>query len=259
MHNQYIKPLLIASVFVSLNAAASLSINPSLNTLNSNLSKDHFWVQAALGPSFSKKSSTYIKVTDVETDKLAQTKNRTALVYSLGLGYTLPLQKSFVNQVNFSLDAYLNSSWHSKGYVYQFNMPEPNYDLKMNMRSNRLMLDGKVNMLRYHRFNPFLLVGIGHAWNILKSYKETAIPPTPEGYELNFSRHTTGHFAYQLGLGSDVTLTKNLEGFLEYLYTNSGYYTTGTEIDNQKVSVQEGGKFKAREHQVLVGLSYHFC
>ncbi|MBN1684453.1 MAG: porin family protein [Gammaproteobacteria bacterium] len=234
--------------------AAAAPIAPKSTLVGGN-----FFVQAALGPSYSNKSSTQVKITHTETDKLKQTKNEMTPMYNIGIGYAFPLQNSSINRISLILDAYFNADWRSKGYVYQFNMPEPNYRLKMKMRTERLMLDAKVNLLPFQRINPFLLAGVGSSRNILQSYKEIPIPPTTPGYELDFKRHTKNNFAYQLGLGSDIIITKNLNAFAEYLYTDSGYYATGTRIQNQNVPILKGGKFKAREHQVLIGLNYQFC
>lgn len=62
------------------------------------------------------------------------------------------------------------------GQIMQYSLPEfTNYDYHLNFTSNIVLAAGKINLLQYGIFSPYVHGGIGSSFNHFSNYKEEAL------------------------------------------------------------------------------------
>jgi opacity protein-like surface antigen len=110
------------------------------------------------------------------------------------------------------------------GTVKQYALPQfKNYNYSMGLRSDIVNIIGKVDLVQYKFFLPYLSAGIGIAFNRINNYAEQAIPPVnPARMSPSYGSKTNSNFAYTLGAGIDITCYRNLWLTLGYEYLNLG-------------------------------------
>lgn len=172
-------------------------------------------------------SSLSLPVTATETDTLHQTNSSTAVLGMLGLSqvFVFDYPKQHIHNVSVGLNLY-NLSTTNAGDVYQYGVPAlNNFIYRLPIKSTRLMLDGKIMSCPWHRLSTFLLGGIGGAWNRVKYYDA----PTVEGASgISLESREQVKFAYEVGIGWQLTLDKHVSFFAEYLYANLGDMKTSS-------------------------------
>ena len=101
-----------------------------------------------------------------------------------------------------------------------------NYQFKA--QSNALMLESRLFYTCYD-WQPFVLIGIGSAWNRLSNYSEVPTDPSGSAVPLpSFSNHTNMAFSNELGIGvqrqffQDVAHKIRYAASLDYRYLGFG-------------------------------------
>lgn len=132
-----------------------------------------------------------------------------------------------------------------KGTVQQYGLPQfINYNYSMRLNASIINIVGKVNLVEYKSFLPYLSAGVGAAFNRVSGYREQAIPPVdPPRVSPNYASETNINFAYTLGAGIDYIFCENVWFTLGYEYldlgkANSGQGSgswSGTRLDFGKV------------------------
>lgn len=105
-------------------------------------------------------------------------------------------------------------------------------DYHFRTRTVALMFEPRLVYSKY-RFQPYLLTGIGSAWNHAYNYKE--MPTDPNGSAAPapnaFRSQTVNSFAYEVGLGVQYKFDKDIYHHLvslDYRYMNMGHADLGT-------------------------------
>jgi opacity protein-like surface antigen len=130
------------------------------------------------------------------------------------------------------LSYYQPTSLATKGRLTQGPDAESSdiYKYRYKVQSQQLLAEGKWYWTAQEKFQPFLTLGIGAAFNKTSHYQTSAPPSmafTPE-----FSNHRQTHFTYAIGPGIDVHLTKLLRLGIGYRFTDLGAVHTGSaQID----------------------------
>jgi opacity protein-like surface antigen len=109
------------------------------------------------------------------------------------------------------------------------------YSYHYNVTTRQLLLEGKLLYTFKKRFHPYVLAGLGAAFNQATDYS-TSAPPF-----LTFTRmyqpNNITSFSYAVGFGIDADLTDNLRFGIGYRFTDLGKVTLGSAtIDTSSVS-----------------------
>lgn len=130
------------------------------------------------------------------------------------------------------LGYYQPSVLSTKGYVIQGVDPESNdtYRYQYQSRSHQWLAESKLYWIAKEKVQPFLMVGMGAAFNKTSNYQTNA--PSFFAFTPAFSNHTQTQFTYAIGPGIDISLTQSLRIGLAYRFTDLGSIKTGSaQID----------------------------
>jgi len=135
------------------------------------------------------------------------------------------------------LGYYQPNSLSTKGTLTQGADPTSDnaYSYRYQTQSQQLLAEGKLYWVVKERIQPFLMVGIGAAFNKTSNY-QTSVPPFLE-FTPAFSNHTQTNFTYAVGPGIDVSLTKSFRVGVGYRFTDLGSANTGSgQLDTIPIS-----------------------
>ncbi len=176
----------------------------------------------AIGPQWLHAKTGYMNVTTTDQNADVISHASTNALYSIGLGY-----HPFQNQL--STRHYLNDFVAQLNYYYTTgNITGQAWDyLSSNcnnqfftapVHSSRLALDFKPQLLTYKSLSPYVIAGIGAAWNKL-SYVETPNGDYAES-SIHLGTHTNQNVMYDLGVGVSAQWHPHVAVSIEYLYTS---------------------------------------
>lgn len=100
------------------------------------------------------------------------------------------------------------------------------YDYKYRTQSQQFLAEGKLYWITKKKIEPFLMLGVGVAYNNISNY-QTNVPSFLE-FTPEFSNHTHTTFTYALGPGIDISLSKSYKIGVVYRFTNLGSADTGS-------------------------------
>lgn len=136
-----------------------------------------------------------------------------------GLGYYQPNTLSMMGALTQGADLRSDDTYR---YGYQ-------------AQSQQLLAEGKLYWMAKDMVQPFLMVGIGAAFNKISGY-QTNVPPFFE-FTPAFSNHTQTNFTYAIGPGIDISLSKAFRIGVAYRFANLGAANTGSaQIDAIPIS-----------------------
>ncbi len=114
------------------------------------------------------------------------------------------------------------------GQVQQFSLPRfTNYQYQLSTATNLIVAHGKLHLLEYKKFSPFLQGGIGGAIHNTRNYTETALVNVTPRVSPRFRNHTNSEFAYILGAGIEYWLSQVLILSAAYQYSALGTLVSG--------------------------------
>ena len=158
----------------------------------------------------------------------------------------------------YSLSARYTSALPAKtrGTLFQFNVLEfNNYHYQYKVQRQNILGVAKVNLYNYHRFMPFITVGLGESINRMKEFSETPlstiIPRTSPGFR-NKSNH---EFSYIIGAGIDYLLANNLWMGIEYHYGHYGTIQSGNGVGG---FAAEHLKSTLTDNSIAYSINYFF-
>lgn len=171
-----------------------------------------------------------LPVTTVETDTL-HSSSSSSFMEMFGINQRFefhsicPACTNRIDDVVLGVNLY-NLSFTNTGSVYQFgDSTLNNLTYRLPINSTRLMIDGKLVLIPWHYVSPFILAGIGIAWNRLKYYDS----PTVVGVSgINLASNQQLKFAFEAGLGLQASITQLTSVFVEYLYADMGNTRTSS-------------------------------
>ncbi|MBV8803090.1 MAG: outer membrane beta-barrel protein [Gammaproteobacteria bacterium] len=153
------------------------------------------------------------------------------------------------------LGAFLGSEWHlpNPDYFTQIGLGYNNfgsttvsgsqltgiepatstlYQYQYKMKSQQLLVINKWYMT-FHQFHPFVLAGIGAAFNHSYAFNISTLETGSINTTATYDSDTRTSFTYGVGLGCDVDLKQNLRFGLSYQFTDLGKST----FENGQVNV----------------------
>lgn len=108
------------------------------------------------------------------------------------------------------------------------------YTYHYSVLTRQLLLEGKLLFFAKKYYHPYLLTGIGAAFN--KAYNYYTNAPTVLTFTRIYKDNNTTSFAYILGVGLDIDLTSSLRFGIGYQFTDDGKVTLGqATIDTNTV------------------------
>ena len=109
------------------------------------------------------------------------------------------------------------------------------YSYRYDTQSQQVLAEGKLYWIAKEKIQPFLMLGIGAAFNKTSHY-QTSVPPFLE-FTPAFSNHIQTSFSYAVGPGIDVSLTKSVRVGVGYRFTDLGSANTGkAQLDTIPIS-----------------------
>ncbi|MEO8402126.1 MAG: outer membrane beta-barrel protein [Gammaproteobacteria bacterium] len=143
----------------------------------------------------------------------------TNLNLGLGGGYQWQFDRTYVPYFNLGIQYTHIFTSHVEGSVTQFSLPIfNNYNYKFDYDANVLVLNGKLDLIEYHSFLPYIALGIGAAYNDFSNYHEYAKPSVTPRTTPNYGSHNTANFTYTLGAGVDYHCSNKIWLSLGYEY-----------------------------------------
>ena len=114
------------------------------------------------------------------------------------------------------------------GQITQYSLPEfTNYNYKWNLSSDILLFTGKLDLVRFGAFSPFVNGGVGVTFNHASGYQETALNDVTPRISPSFGDYTQAAFAGSVGAGLDWQVNPKLILSLGYEYQSLGHIDSG--------------------------------
>ena len=150
------------------------------------------------------------------------------------------------------LDGFVGAEWHKSPRValqlgLDYNQPAPysvngtltqgldaqsanTYTYHYNVSSQQLLVESKLLYMGMGAFHPYLLAGLGAAFNTANTYS-TNVPYT-ESFTRAYQDHTTTAWSYALGTGLDFDITPHIRFGLGYRFADLGEVALGAGTIN---------------------------
>lgn len=147
------------------------------------------------------------------------------------------VRRSLLWEAVVGLSYYQLANLSTTGTLIQGADSESNsvYGYSYQTQSQQLLAEGKLYWIVKENVRPFLMVGIGAAFNKTTHY-QTNVPPFFEFTPMFFDRSQTS-FTYTVGSGVDVNLTNSFRIGIGYRFTDLGAAATGSaQIDTIPIS-----------------------
>lgn len=179
----------------------------------------HTEITLGLGAISANLNTMQLPVSEDETDTLHSKGNTWDWIETVGISQHFFVNSQLINDAALGLNLY-HFYYKSTGDVYLFGESSLN-DLhyQLPIQSTRLMLDGKLSAAICNPVRPFIIAGIGLAYNSV-SYKDTPVTDDVNGISLTTRKQTK--FAYELGIGVERKIADSVSLFFEYLYADVG-------------------------------------
>lgn len=131
-------------------------------------------------------------------------------------------------------------------------------------KTNTFMFNASVDIIKHRLFRPYVKAGIGYSNNNSDNYVSTITNNSGGLVEKNtYGGKTTNEFAWQAGVGINMTLNKTFDVNIEYMYVDKGQietansrtYTTSTQSSIKQANSLNG---KLIDNVVTIGLKIKF-
>ncbi|PWY56333.1 hypothetical protein DGG96_03090 [Legionella qingyii] len=146
---------------------------------------------------------------------------------------------------------------HISGEITQYSLPQfTNYNYNLDFTSNLLLASGKINLMRYGIFSPYINGGIGTSFNNISNYSETAFAGVTPRVSAGYRNSNTSEFAYNVGAGVDVQILPQLFLSVGYIYQDLGPLSSGHGVNAWTGESLNLGSYRSNE--VLITATYLF-
>ena len=156
-------------------------------------------------------------------------------IFEIFLGAEKPVFSSLLLQAGLAYSQ--AGTYQAKGNFTQGADVESanQYTYKYNVVTRELLAQAKLMRPYQDKFYPYLLAGIGGSFNRASNYA-TNVPPFLT-FTRNYANNTSGAFAYKVGLGMDMDITRQARLGLAYRFSGLGRADLGAaNIDGVPVS-----------------------
>lgn len=115
------------------------------------------------------------------------------------------------------------------------SVSDNSFSYRYQTQSQQLLAEGKLYWIAKESIQPFLMIGIGAAFNNTFNY-QTNVPPFLE-FTPEFSNHRQTNYTYAIGPGIDISISKSIRIGMAYRFTDLGSANTGSaQIDAIPIS-----------------------
>lgn len=247
--------LLVSNVYAIDNSALNEStIAPATSTTT--LSAKTRWI---FGVNFGGAIAQVGKSETIMTQPGASNNyvNNTLLQTKLFAGAFAGLDFSLLPKLNYQLTLAYNqiTPYSVNGQLEQFSdksFTNFNYDYKI--QSQQLFLNSKLVLNATRHVHPYAMIGLGTAFNKASAFTPTSIDDTGVNPGI-FADHSVTNFAYTLGLGVDIDVSKQVRVGGGYRFANLGKTNLG--VAPSFVSTQ-GLSTNLLTHELLATITYIF-
>jgi opacity protein-like surface antigen len=151
-----------------------------------------------------------------------------------------------------------SNSIQQKGVLTQGvdNQSSDNFAYKYNVVSRQLLLTGKLFYQIAPRWYPFIMGGMGWAFNSASDFSTTVPPYLMTTKE--FTGNTASSFTYSVGVGMDFEFTKTLRFGLGYRYANLGRITLGSPTLDAQASSGRISQNATYANELVAQFTYIF-
>jgi opacity protein-like surface antigen len=158
--------------------------------------------------------------TDQFYNYVARDSTQTATLFDFFLGAEWQLRQNCLLQAG--VDYNQVSSFDVKGSLTQGVdvISEDNYTYHYSLSSKQLLAQGKLLYTIKEHYHPYVLVGVGAAFN--KAYNFTTSVPPNLTFTRMYQNNTTTSFSYAVGLGLDIDATAHLRVGIGYRFIDLG-------------------------------------
>lgn len=112
---------------------------------------------------------------------------------------------------------------------------EDTYHYRYRIMTKQLLLEGKLLYTTHKKYHPYLLLGVGAAFNRAYNY-DTNVPPFIAFTRL-YQNKSTSSFSYAIGVGIDVDITSHMRVGAGYRFVDLGKVKLGSAtIDTTPVN-----------------------
>ena len=132
------------------------------------------------------------------------------------------------------------------------------YDLyRANFGGGVFLANGYLDLGTFANVTPFVGVGVGGAYNVVKDITDIGLPTTGFGYGKGGTRF---HFAWALMAGLAYQVNDNLALEIGYRYLDRGDAQTGViNCTNTETCANERQEFRVTSHDLRFGMRWHFA
>jgi Outer membrane protein beta-barrel domain len=218
-----------------------------------------WYMDMGLGWIFDSKIATgYLNNFELPPDQYNAPKIQDNTLISLSGGYVWSKPSAWLPFIHLGLEYSYFLSTHANGFIEDYSeKTDIHYKYQYNVANQLVYLRGKINLVRWQNWLPYLSVGLGNSWNRLSDHSEQAITHIDSSHkDPRFPTKITTHFSYSLDIGVDYIFTKHLWGNLGYRFDQIGPIQTGTS----NIFIFEGENINTsmKTHSVIGSLRYFF-
>jgi opacity protein-like surface antigen len=138
--------------------------------------------------------------------------------------------------------------------VSQFSLPEFTNGYNWNLAADAVMLTGKLNILQFHQFLPFLNASAGLAFNRTYNFYETPSADVDPAPQPGFRYNHTCRFTYSFGAGVDWQVKPKVILSLAYEFQGLGSLYSSTGYNNYADSALYSKVYQS--NNILLSLTY---
>lgn len=202
--------------------------------------------------------ANYLNNLELPPDTLTAPKANRSPMALLSGGYIWSRQTNWVPLASLGLGYSYAYPAKVKGIVQDYSeQEEANSSYQYKIEHHRISLLGKVALVRWENWLPYVAAGLGAAWNRVSDYSEQAISERiSEHTNPGFPNKTTVDFSYSLGAGFDYVITEYLWAGFGYRFDRFGKIETGDSLLPN--AYREHINDSLRAHSFTVSLRYLF-
>jgi opacity protein-like surface antigen len=220
------------------------------------VAENDYYISTQMGMSYLNKKVSFAPADRVGPE-VTKEKFKKSNVYDLTLGRKifdnsfLELEASYAPSHKFNKSAIIDS-----GYFLQAD----NFSTKLQTTS--FFVNGMQQFKDYlpMSITPYVTAGVGVSINKIKNVRETA--PTSESLSFNIKGKRTSNFAWQVGAGFLVPVTKNIDVKLSYKFRSLGNVkTTGHYVSTNGSTILDRNpliKGKLYSSDIMLGVAFNF-
>lgn len=227
---------------------------------SANVQKTPFTLSAAGGVNWIQSiRSPYLPISAYEEDYLRVNNTPTEALWKVGVAISPSIENlrlPYIKRLVLEANVYYTHA-ALKGTVWEYSLPQfANFTFKAPFSSTRLMLDAKPYLYDFHNYSLYAILGVGAAWNSMGYYEQVVGAGVDPTSRLNLHRNTTTNIAYDVGVGIRKPLFKQLDVFVEYLYSYFGEAVPSRNQIEGSVALVAPPAFKLNSQGILLGINW---